>query len=197
VGGETIGVPVALAEFLRQSCGLTCFFETGTAFGDSAAWASERFDQVITVEAAVAMFVISKRKLAAYPKVTGLLGDSRQHIRNLLPSLPPTLFWLDAHYSGTDTHGERDQCPLLGEIEAIAATLDRNAVMIDDMRMIAAPPPPPMRAEQWPTLCDVTDALRRHHQPYIVLRGDVLVAVPAAARDALAGFLLQDPTAAG
>ncbi len=149
MGGETIGVPVALAEFLRQSCGLTCFFETGTAFGDSAAWASERFDQVITVEAAVAMFVISKRKLAAYPKVTGLLGDSRQHIRDLLPSLPSTLFWLDAHYSGTDTHGERDQCPLLGEIDAIAATLDRNAVMIDDMRMIAAPPPPPMRAEQW------------------------------------------------
>lgn len=196
MGSETLGVPTALAAFLRRTCGLTCFFETGTGTGASAAWASAHFEQVITVEAAMPMFVMSKHQLIAHPSVIGLLGDSRRHIREAIPTLPRTLFWLDAHYSGVETHGVDDQCPLLDEIDAIAATLDRNVVMIDDMRMIAAPPPPPMRPDQWPTLCDVTDALRRHHQPFIVLRDDVLIAVPAAARDPLIAFL-RDPAAAG
>lgn len=193
VGNQTIGVPTALADFLRRTCALTCFFETGTATGESAAWASARFDQVVTVEAALPMFVMGKRRLAAHPNVSGLLGDSRRHIRELVPTLPRTLFWLDAHYSGVETHGADDQCPLLDEIDAIAATLDRNVVMIDDMRMIAAPPPLSMRVDQWPTLCAVTDALRRHHQPFIVLLVDVLVAVPAVFRDPLVRYL-RDPT---
>lgn len=190
LGNVTRGIPTDIAAFLREVCGLTCFFETGTGFGDTAVWASMHFERVITTEAAPGVYAIGRTKLMPIAHVLALLGDSRGYIRDLLPSLPPTLFWLDAHYSGGGSHGEHEQCPLVGEIDAVAATLDRNVVMIDDVRLFAAPPPPPMSFTQWPTLCDVTDALRRHHQPYIVLWDDVLIAVPSTARAVLERFLV-------
>jgi hypothetical protein len=184
-----MGPPAELAALLQTGLGLTCFFETGTYLGDTTAWAAERFTLVVTVDRALEYSGRAKARFAHLPHVHALFGDSRHHLRHLTPSLPPTLFWLDAHWSGGITAGETDECPLLEEIALVARDLDRHCVMIDDARMFLAPPEPPHKPDHWPTLCQTTDALRVHHQPYIVVRDDVIIAVPARARELLIAFL--------
>jgi hypothetical protein len=49
-----------------------------------------------------------------------IYGDSRVEIKKLIKKLDePTIFWLDAHWSGEETYGDTDQCPLIGELEII------------------------------------------------------------------------------
>ncbi|MEJ0067709.1 MAG: hypothetical protein WDO24_02070 [Pseudomonadota bacterium] len=106
------------------------------------------------------------------------------------------MFWLDAHWSGGPSAGEVEECPLLDEIAIVASGLDRHCVLIDDARLFLAPPEPPHNPDHWPTLCAITDALRTHHQPYIVVHQDVIIAVPAPMRDRLVAFLRGETVAA-
>jgi hypothetical protein len=201
VGTTHFGPPGELVAFLQRTFAIPSFFETGTLLGETTAWAAERFEQVITVERSPEFFNVAKARFMDNPSVRTLFGDSREHLRQLAPQLPVTLFWLDAHWSGDVTAGEDDECPLLGEIAAIAHDLDRHFVLIDDARLFLAPPVPPHKAHHWPSLCETIDALRVHHRPHIVVHQDVLIAVPERARDALVAFLRGEvgvaaPTAA-
>jgi hypothetical protein len=190
LGITNFGPPTELVAFLQRTFDITCFFETGTLLGETTAWAAERFPRVITVESAPEYFEVAKARFMGDDRIRTLLGDSRELITQCVAAgLPTTLFWLDAHWSGDVTAGENDECPLLDEIAAIAHKLDRHFVLIDDARLFLSPPPPPHKADHWPSLCQTVDALRAHHRPHIVVHEDVLVAVPAQARDPLVAFL--------
>lgn len=53
-------------------------------------------------------------------KINFLFGDSKIILKNLISTLKgPIIFWLDAHWSGGDTYGYKDECPLLDEIKII------------------------------------------------------------------------------
>jgi hypothetical protein len=198
MGLADFGLPRDLVEFLAGEHQLGCFFETGTYYGDSSAWAAERFATVKTVERAPMLFAIARLKLGRYRNVSLEFGDSREILRQTLPGLPPTLFWLDAHWSGGQTAGQGDaECPLLDELRLIAPDLDRHFVLIDDARLFAMPPPPPNAAEAWPCLAEIFDALRGVHQPYIAICRDVIVAVPAHAKAGLVAYLQRTLPAEG
>jgi hypothetical protein len=189
MGLVTFGLPHELIEFLAAEHKLGCFFESGSYYGESSAWAAQRFAEVTTVERAPILFSIARLKLGRFRNVRLELGDSRDVLRELLPSLPPTLFWLDAHWCGGQTAGQGDaECPLLDELRLIAPDLDRHFVLIDDARLFAMPPPPPNNAEAWPCLTEIVDALRSRHQPYIAICRDVIVAVPAHAKPGLISY---------
>nr|VFK13685.1 MAG: hypothetical protein BECKLPF1236A_GA0070988_100932 [Candidatus Kentron sp. LPFa]VFK29804.1 MAG: hypothetical protein BECKLPF1236C_GA0070990_1009510 [Candidatus Kentron sp. LPFa] len=51
----------------------------------------------------------------------------------------PAVFWLDARYSVGSTAGADDQCPLIGELEAIVARPYGDFVLIDDVRLFLSP----------------------------------------------------------
>jgi hypothetical protein len=189
VGLADFGLPRDLVEFLAAEFKLGSFFETGTYYGASSAWAAERFAAVRTVEQAPRLFAIARVKLTRYPNVQLEFGDSRSFIERVLPELPPTLFWLDAHWAGGHTAGGgAEECPLLDELRLIAPDLDRHFVLIDDARLFAMPPPPPNRAEAWPCLSEIFDVLRSRHQPYIAICRDVIIVVPAHAKAGLVDY---------
>jgi hypothetical protein len=196
LGTTNFGPPGALVAFLQRTFSISCFFETGTLLGETTAWAADRFERVFTVERAVEFFTVAEARFSDNPRVRTLLGDSREHLKQLVPSLPVTMFWLDAHWSGDVTAGEDDECPLLDEIALVADALDRHFVLIDDARLFLAPPSPPHKADHWPSLCQTVDALRTRHRPFIVVHDDVLIAVPEHARGALVGFLRGEVGAA-
>jgi hypothetical protein len=190
MGLADFGLPEAIVEFLANQFGLANFFETGTYYGSSTLWAAQRFATVTTVERSPILYSIARVKLGRCANVTLVFGDSRSALEERLPDMPPTLFWLDAHWSGGHTAGEGDdECPLLGELALITPDLDRHFVLIDDARLFAMPPPPPNKAEAWPTLAEVFDVLRSKHRPYIVLYRDVIVAVPEHAKPAFVEYL--------
>jgi hypothetical protein len=190
MGLADFGLPHDLVEFLAAEHKLGCFFETGTYYGTSSAWAAERFAEVVTVEHAPILYSIARVKLGRFRNVKLMFGDSRALLQEQLPSLPATLFWLDAHWCGGQTAGQGDaECPLLDELRLIAPDLDRHFVLIDDARLFAMPPPPPNNAEAWPCLSEIFDVLRSRHQPYIAICRDVIIAVPAHAKPGLIAYL--------
>ena len=65
------------------------------------------------------MFEIAKENLKDTNNITLLKGDTREHLDSIIANNENILFWLDAHWSGGDTYGEEDECPLIDELRII------------------------------------------------------------------------------
>lgn len=191
------GVPPALVTHLQAAARVSDFVETGTAFGKSAAWASQRFTKVYTIERSEEMYAHAQKAYGQLANVSFLQGDSREHLRSIVSQLArPAIFWLDAHWSGGETYGEGDECPVLDEVAIIDAAGPDHLLLIDDARFFLAPPPHPHRAEQWPTIVQTVAALVRVvPDRAVVILDDVIVAVPRALAPSLTAFCQDVATA--
>src|SRR5215204_2842276 len=104
MGAVFPNIPPSLAEMLRQAFDIDEFVETGTYLGDTTAWAAQRFERVLTVEACEPLFQQAMERFVATPNVTVRFGDSGAVLKDLVPKFDrAALFWLDAHYSGQGT----------------------------------------------------------------------------------------------
>jgi hypothetical protein len=151
-------------EFLRQNIDISkypCVVETGTLHGDSAQRISESFSRVHTIEIHPTLYANACKRFRGRSDVTCHYGDSATVLPTLFPQLTtPTIFYLDAHWSGDrttnwaesnwkgygidtgyriqgpvdDTPSSRAQVPLEEEILSIASRFSRECVIyIDDM----------------------------------------------------------------
>ena len=148
--------PYPYRAFLRardELCAKT-FVETGTYHGAIPLWASDHFDEVYTIEASSELWLsLDKRD----PKVKFLLGDSGVVLRDLVPNLGSSVFWLDAHYSGPGTNRGGGECPLLAELDAISKSLMKHRVFIDDVRLFSGQLGPELTPADWPTIKQVRE----------------------------------------
>jgi hypothetical protein len=146
------GLPYFLVE--RSSMLLTGnseAIETGTYLGDSAEVLAAFFAKVTTIERDKTLAKKATNRFINNEDVSVLLGSSRDLLRGVVPPVGcPTLFWLDAHFSGGVTAGEDDPCPLLEELTTIASLRDSNntIILIDDARALTG-------SGGWPTLDEV------------------------------------------
>lgn len=120
---------------------------------------SKFFKKVYTIEKSDVMFNIAKENLKDISNIVMLKGDSREHLTHILEYNDNILFWLDAHWSGGDTYGENDECPLIKELEIIFEYSKNYIILIDDARLFLAPPPHPHKIEFWPSLKDIVKIL--------------------------------------
>lgn len=185
-----MGPPEDLISRLQQAFKLENFVETGTYRGDTSAWAATFFNAVYTIEYSKELHEQAKAVHASLKNVHFLWGDSRSKLEELLPHLQgDALFWLDAHWSGGETYGEEDQCPLIDEIITINKYNPNGYILIDDARLFTSPPQPPHRLEYWP---DITQILNTLHQSsvdkYVVIIEDVIIAVPTTAKQVVAQY---------
>lgn len=184
------GIPKNLALVLRELFSLTEFMETGTNAGETTAWASEYFNQVYSSELAQRLYEKALVRFRDAPNVHLLLGESPAHIMEIGPKLQRPLFWLDAHWSGGNTAGVENECPLVAELNAIATLqLECPVILIDDARLFLAPPPPPHKWDQWPDITRIILACHRITDMYITVADDVIIAVPDTYRQEMAKFL--------
>lgn len=143
---------------------------------------SGMFPSVITVELSDRYSELAKTDLAALTNVVAEHGSSPTVLGKL--EAEPTLYWLDAHWSGLDTAGEENPCPVLDEIAAIPAHPD-DCLLIDDARLFAATREP----DRWPTLVRVIDALREARPgAHITVLHDLILCVPPEAKDIVDAF---------
>jgi 16S rRNA G966 N2-methylase RsmD len=160
MGLINFGVPEKETEYLKKSMKLDVFVEGGTYKGGTAKSMSGKFRKVYTIEKSDVMFDIAKENLKDVSNITMLKGDTREHLHTILENNDNIIFWLDAHWSGGDTYGEEDECPLIEELEIIFEYPDKNQViLIDDARLFLAPPPYPHKVENWPSLTDILQTL--------------------------------------
>lgn len=135
------GLPDKIAYFYRNLYSLEILIETGTYMGYTAKRMSRIFKKVITIEMSDKMYNVACNNLKDVENVELIKGDSREILNTLLDKLDNVLFWLDAHYSGGETYGKNDECPLVKELEIIFSKKLKNfVILIDDARLFLAPP---------------------------------------------------------
>jgi hypothetical protein len=182
-----MGPPEELVLLLKRECNLRVFVETGTYYGGTAVWAASHFDHVITIEFSKALFDQNVAKHGSIDKIDFIFGDSRSMLKAIIPTLTePAFFWLDSHWSGDQTYGANDQCPLIDELGEINKSATTHFLFIDDARLFASPPPLPNRIEFWPSIDRVLQAIQvTSNKYYIVIFEDVIIAVPFYAKPTL------------
>lgn len=173
------GIPEQETRWLKEKINLTTVIEGGTYQGETAKRLSSDFAKVFTIEKSEVMFEEAKKNIGDIQNITQLRGDTRNHLPKLVSENDDILFWLDAHWSGGDTYGEQDECPLLQELGIIFGSNMKNyAVLIDDARLFLAPPPLPHKVNNWPSIKQVTDMVPLDFD--MIVNDDVIYVVPKA-----------------
>jgi hypothetical protein len=175
------GAPFEIIEELAKLSGIATFIETGTYRGNTTRWASRHFASVYTMEQAEGLYQEHNQELRALGNVEPLFGDSKTLLPQVMAQVGdrPAIFWLDGHWSGGETAGENDQCPLLAELQTLK-NRHGDIILIDDASLFLSVPPVPHDPAQWPTLADIFRLLERPAaQPYVQVIDDVIFSVPA------------------
>jgi hypothetical protein len=183
MGIKRMGPPEDLVIKLRDFLTADRLIETGTYMGDTAIWASERFNKVVTIEYSEEIYQNTSRKYSHMKNIEFLYGHTLARLGEIVPQLQaPAIFWLDAHWSGGTTYGRADECPILAEIEIINRTDLPHALLIDDARLFTAPPPPPHNTKYWPDISALLATINSKQGRYSVIVDDILISVPESAR---------------
>lgn len=194
MGIVRMGIPEEIALFIRSKFDVSDFVETGTFHGDTAVWASTEFSNVYTIEYSEQIFNDTTTKYKDRKDINFVFGDSRQELVTILQKISrPALFWLDAHWCGTSSYGEVDQCPLIEELQLLVASGQDHFIMIDDARLFHAPPPLPNSTRYYPDIFEVLSVMHKGKDRYSCIYEDVIISVPLSAK---ADFLsyMQDKT---
>lgn len=185
-----MGPPAELMLELSSEFAIENFVETGTYEGNTAVWAAEHFRSVLTIELSEHFYRQSRDRYEHLENIEFIFGDSRTQLKKIVGKLDkPSVFWLDAHWSGGATYGDDDQCPLIEEIKIIGGSRFDNFIFIDDARLFTSPPPPPHQPDQWSDIAALIDTLRAGRSDrYIVIIEDVIIAVPSFAKPIVARY---------
>lgn len=186
MGSCTNGPPPELVASLRELFKLDTFVETGTYDGDTTRWAASIFNNVVTIEASRELYDKAQPSLGQ-ANVMSLYGSSDKALHRLVPTLPPSMFFLDAHWCGGATAGVETECPLLTELSIIMPWFRKHVILIDDARLFTQPPPPPHAIDEWPSLDDIFRVAQG--AAYTAIYEDVIVMVPARHRAKVAAAI--------
>jgi hypothetical protein len=184
MGIKQMGPPAELVKRLKEVFNADCFIETGTYKGATSIWASAEFEKVITIENSLPIYKETSARLADLKNTQFVFGHTTEKLKELVPLLTaPAIFWLDAHWSGGETYGSTDECPVLEEIEIIYTSAYPHCVLIDDARLFTAPPPPPHNSKSWPDITKLLAAINAKGARYTIIFDDVIISVPLAAEE--------------
>jgi hypothetical protein len=191
VGFVTFGIPQQVVIELARLNGSTIFVETGTHHGGTTRWASNNFEIVHTIERAESLYNLHSNELAQLTGVTPHWGDSRHILPQIVGDIhgQRAVYWLDGHWSGGETAGEYDECPLLDELACLSSRT-ADIILIDDARLFLCAPPPPHNPSQWPTISDIVNVLPSSaKEQFVQIVDDVIFIVPNV--DALRNHLVD------
>lgn len=126
-----------LVRMKARQFGTKILVETGTSQGDMIFATLGTFDTIYSIELGKESFAAARLRFARHRKVRLRQGNSASELSRILEELQePTLFWLDAHYSGDGTARADVDTPISEELSAIAKhPVDGHVILIDDARL--------------------------------------------------------------
>ena len=173
---------------IRDEFGITHFIETGTNVGQTAEWASQEFEQVITIEMDDDLHQTALNKRGHIENIDFVKGQSQDKLREIVPELDaPAIFHLDAHCGGKWAASageslERDDlppCPVLDEIAIIGESEYGHYLFIDDARVFTSPRREPFDMDAWPNIQDVMHAVEAvDSESEVIIYKDEIIVVP-------------------
>ncbi len=181
MGIVALGIPEQIVIDLARLSGAATFVETGTFHGGTTRWAAKHFETVHTIERAENLYNLHSRELAQIKGVKPHLGDSRTVLPQIIKDFDGgqrAVYWLDGHWSGGETAGELDECPLLDELACLSNRAE-DIILIDDARLFLCAPPLPHNPSQWATVPEILDALSfESAKSFIQIIDDVIFIIP-------------------
>ncbi len=188
------GTPDNHIIFLKNKMNLDIFVEGGTYTGATAIRMGKLFDRVITIEKSPEMSAIASKNIsnAGTENIDLLVGDTRNFLKNILVENNNILFWLDAHWSGGQTYGKENECPLIQELEIIFSDHKNYLILIDDARLFLSPPPEPHNFLEWPTIRDILNVTPGDCE--LLVYDDVIYIVPEFILNIFRNFLQSEVT---
>jgi len=166
---------------LRDFSGLdpeAIFIETGTGTGATLQYAADYFKDCISIESDEFLFKCNATRFCLHDNVMLCQGLSHEVILDVVQDAP-TVFWLDAHYTGNGTRYGWE-CPLLDELKVITRFdwTVKPVILIDDAFMFGVGAPPAdfpwgkFNRNEWPYVQQIDDVLQGYSRS---LRGkDIL-----------------------
>ena len=177
MGIVKMGPPAKVLDKIRQ-LGVKVFIETGTYKAQTSVWASKRFDIVYTVEASKKLYNEAVEQYGNMSNIRFMCGTSKECLKKIINEIETqAVFWLDAHWSGGETFGSDDRCPLLDELGLITKEDVKHYILIDDARLFMCPPPMPHNIDAWPDISQIIIHLTDTGYK-IFIHEDVIIAVP-------------------
>lgn len=110
--------------------------ETGTYLGQTVDDLKNTFDKIYSIELDKTLYKNARKIFFKDKGVKIIQGDSAIILPDLIKEVKtPTLFWLDAHYSGGITAKGTEETPILNELRSISKSKIKNhVILIDDAR---------------------------------------------------------------
>jgi len=174
-----MSIPRDLVLRIQDIANIPYFIETGTAGGESVAWAKDHFKECWTIEADQTREINKLEGINYHAGNTAEVLPSILLDEKLQDKQTPIFFWLDAHWCEPyQNNTGRKECYLIEEIEAIKDRIN-SVVLIDDARLFAGPPPYPNDPRDWPRLDHIFRKLNECLPNYMVtIVDDYIIAVP-------------------
>jgi hypothetical protein len=172
-------------KMIADACNAETIVETGTYMGDSTIKMSRYFKQVHTIELGKELYEKAKTRFSKKKNIYLHQGDSAKLLPSIVKQLKTkTVFFLDAHFSLSDTAQGDENTPILTELEIIKkAGLSNAIIIIDDIRMFYKPPTSAKDTfiAGYPTIQNLIDTLLEINPSYkIAIVYDTLIAFCAS-----------------
>jgi len=131
--------------------------ETGTYAGDMIEACLFHFDIIYSIELSKILYKDAVEKFKSYNHVILLQGDSGVILKTVIKQLKyPSLFWLDAHYSGETTVKGNKNTPIREELNCIFnSSLENYIILIDDARCFG-------RDKDYPSISEIIEQARNN-----------------------------------
>lgn len=119
---------------IAKKYNISTLVETGTYLGNMIAANKNNFDRIYSIELDSKLFARARRKFAEFKNIKVIKGDSSKVLPLVLKRInKPSIFWLDAHYSGKITAKGTFDTPIISELKSIISVKPkRQIILIDD-----------------------------------------------------------------
>jgi len=108
--------------------------ETGTFTGDTIWELRNDFSNIHSIELSSYYYENAIKRFGDFRHIHLYHGDSAEVLKDIVPGLPRSLFWLDAHFSAGNTAKGDKETPIVEELMVILDSGVPHAILIDDAR---------------------------------------------------------------
>lgn len=158
---------------LGKKYSIKTLVETGTYLGTMVSENKNSFDKIYTVELDTRLYRRAKKKFSRFKHIEVRKGDSAKALNSILKKIKhPTLFWLDAHYSGGITAKGEQDTPILFELNQILkSNLKNYVILIDDADKFNG-------KNDYPSIKKLKNLLSRRNNYHILIENNIIKILP-------------------